>query len=191
MLNSLTACGSTLLDTINHVMDHAKISEPQKVVASRRIKNSNTIRLSSKPLRSTRSKDPAFDFGLATEEVVEAVFAGSSFIPNATAMLDPPATPSADMPDFFDKRKICYIILDVDFAADWIFSFPAGSWRRIVMSESRLTGLWHSNVVSLTIHNRFIWQCDEVYDIGLYSRVSACQHSASEYFCAFRNNTYC
>ncbi|OAL47145.1 hypothetical protein IQ07DRAFT_682628 [Pyrenochaeta sp. DS3sAY3a] len=134
MLNSLTACGTTLLDTINHVMDYAKISEPRKAVASRRLKNSNTIRLSSKPLKITRVQDPAFDFGLATEEVIEAVFAGSSFIPNATAMIDPPVTPSVEIPEFFPKRKACYIILDVDFAEDWIFSFPAGSWRRIVMN---------------------------------------------------------
>lgn len=141
MLNSLTACGSTLLDTLDHVMDYAKISEPGKVVASRRIKNSNTIRLSSKPLKTTKHKDAAFDFGLATEEVIEAVFAGSSFIPNTTAIIDPPATSSAENSEFFSKRKICFIVLDIDYAADWSFSFPAGSWRRIVMSKFTLAVL--------------------------------------------------
>lgn len=56
MLNSLHSCGQTLLDTINQVMDYAKSNEAGKTVSSRRLKNSNTIRLSSKPLKTRRVK---------------------------------------------------------------------------------------------------------------------------------------
>jgi hypothetical protein len=76
MLNSLNACGQTLLDTINHVMDYAKISEGKKNVSSKSVKSSHTVRLSSKPLKTRRSKAGAFDLGIATEEVIEAVFSG-------------------------------------------------------------------------------------------------------------------
>lgn len=140
MLNSLNSCGQTLLDTINHVMDHSKMSETSKNISSRRLKNTKTVRLSSKPLKTQRSlPDPAFDLGIATQEVVEAVFAGSSFLPiisskNAPLSLtESVTTTSTDTADIAAKRKTCYIILDVADEQDWIYCFPVGSWKRIVM----------------------------------------------------------
>jgi len=56
MINSLHSCGQTLLDTINQVMDYAKSNEAGKTVSSRKLKNSNTIRLSSKPLKTRKIK---------------------------------------------------------------------------------------------------------------------------------------
>lgn len=141
MLNSLNSCGQTLLDTINHVMDHSKMSETTKNVSTRRLKDTKTIRLSSKPLKTRRTmRDPAFDLSIATEEVVEAVFAGSSFLPimnSKNAPLSPTestATSAVTEPsDITTKRKTCYIILDVAHEQDWIYCFPVGSWKRTVM----------------------------------------------------------
>lgn len=143
MLNSLNSCGQTLLDTINHVMDHSKMSETTKNVSSKRLKNTKTVRLSSKPLKTRRSlQDPAFDMGIATEDVIEAVFAGSSFLPimnskqapllpsNSTT---PMSTPSSEVSDPAMKRKTCYIILDIAHEQDWTYCFPVGSWKRTVM----------------------------------------------------------
>jgi hypothetical protein len=142
MLNSLNSCGQTLLDTINHVMDHSKMSEGTKNVSTRRLKNTKTVRLSSKPLKTRKTaRDPAFDLGIATEEVVEAVFAGSSFLP-ALNSKNAPLSPTESMTTtstesgYFDvttKRKTCYIILDVSHEHDWIYCFPVGSWKRTVM----------------------------------------------------------
>lgn len=56
MLNSLHSCGQTLLDTINQVMDYAKGNETGKTVSSRKLKSTNTIRLSSKPLKTRKIK---------------------------------------------------------------------------------------------------------------------------------------
>lgn len=137
MLNSLNACGQTLLDTINHVMDYAKISEGARNVSSRRLKSTHTVRLSSKPLKSRRSRAGAFDFGIATEEVVEAVFSGSSYIPVSGAMMDITATTPSDSgtdPMTTAKRKTCFVVLDLAYEDDWVYSFPVGSWRRIVMN---------------------------------------------------------
>ncbi|KAF3036936.1 hypothetical protein E8E12_005896 [Didymella heteroderae] len=142
MLNSLNSCGQTLLDTINHLMDHSKMSETTKNVSTRRLKDTKTVRLSSKPLKTRRvSKEPAFDLSLATEEVVEAVFAGSSFLPimsSKNAPLSPTESTTTstitDLSDFTTKRKTCYIILDVGHEQDWIYCFPVGSWKRTVMN---------------------------------------------------------
>ncbi len=142
MLNSLNSCGQTLLDTINHVMDHSKMSAGTKNVSTRRLKNTKTVHLSSKPLKTRKTlRDPAFDLGIATEEVVEAVFAGSSFLPimsskNAPVSPTESTTTSSsytELSDITTKRKTCYIILDVSHEHDWIYCFPVGSWKRTVM----------------------------------------------------------
>ncbi|UPX17003.1 uncharacterized protein EKO05_0007381 [Ascochyta rabiei] len=141
MLNSLNSCGQTLLDTINHVMDHSKMSETTKNVSTRRLKNTKTVRLSSKPLKTRRLRDPAFDLGIATEEVVEAVFAGSSYLPimsSKNAPLSPTESASApshtEQADVTAKRKTCYIVLDIAPEQDWVYCFPVGSWKRAVMN---------------------------------------------------------
>ncbi|KAF2033006.1 hypothetical protein EK21DRAFT_59779 [Setomelanomma holmii] len=143
MLNSLNSCGQTLLDTINHVMDYSKMSEGIKNVSTRRLKNTKTVRLSSKPLKTRRTlRDPAFDLGIATEEVVEAVFAGSSFLPIMSSK-NAPVSPTesttsnsahTEISDITTKRKTCYMILDVSHEHDWIYCFPVGSWKRTVMN---------------------------------------------------------
>jgi signal transduction histidine kinase len=134
MLNSLNACGQTLLDTINHVMDYAAIGETTKNVSSRRLKSTHTVRLSSKPLKSRKAKAGAFDLGIATEEVVEAVFSGSSYVPVSGAVLNADADSSDSGSQSSIKRKTCYIVLDVAREDDWVYRFPIGSWRRIVMN---------------------------------------------------------
>ncbi|KAF2446641.1 hypothetical protein P171DRAFT_430749 [Karstenula rhodostoma CBS 690.94] len=142
MLNSLHSCGQTLLDTINQVMDYAKSNEAGKTVSSRRLKNANTIRLSSKPLKTRKTKQPSFDLRLATEEVIEAVFSGSLYVP----VLDPSesvTTPTNDPeynpvlkeePPTSSNRKQCYIVLDLAQEEDWNRCFPVGAWKRIVMN---------------------------------------------------------
>ena len=157
MLNSLNSCGQTLLDTINHVMDHSKLSETTRNVSSRRLKDTKTVRLSSKPLKTRRSlRDPAFDLGIATEEVVEAVFAGSSFLPvmsSKNAPVSPTeSTSSSARTEFSDvttKRKTCYIVLDVAHEQDWTYCFPVGSWKRTVMKYEPF--LPRSRTCSLTV----------------------------------------
>jgi signal transduction histidine kinase len=147
MLNSLDSCGQTLLDTINHLMDHSKMSETTRNVSSKRLKNTNTVRLSSKPLKARRlPHEPAFDLSIATEEVVEAVFAGSSFLPimnskQALLVSTEPTSSTSSSSEESDptiKRKTCYIILDVAPEQDWLYCFPLGSWKRAVMKYEPL-----------------------------------------------------
>jgi signal transduction histidine kinase len=115
-------------------MDYAQISEATRNVSSRRLKSTNTVRLSSKPLKSRRSRAGAFDFSIATEEVVEAVFSGSSYIPVSAAIMDATSSPSQPKSNQTPTRKTCYVVLDVAPEDDWVYCFPIGSWRRIVMN---------------------------------------------------------
>ncbi|KAL1608176.1 hypothetical protein SLS60_003115 [Paraconiothyrium brasiliense] len=143
MLNSLHSCGQTLLDTINQVMDYAKSNEAPKTVSSRKLKSSNTIRLSSKPLKTRKVKQSSFDLALATEEVVEAVFSGALYIPVIGQSEDVVQSPggsedddpilNADLPTS-SNRKQCYIVLDLAQEDDWNRCFTVGAWKRIVMN---------------------------------------------------------
>lgn len=158
MLNSLNSCGQTLLDTINHVMDHSKMSETTRNVSTRRLKNTKTVRLSSKPLKTRRLRDPAFDLGIATEEVVEAVFAGSSFLPimsSKNAPLSPTGSASTsahtELTDPTMNRKTCYIVLDVAHETDWIYCFPVGSWKRTVMKYDSIRHFTYICANSVTV----------------------------------------
>jgi signal transduction histidine kinase len=150
MLNSMAACGQTLLDTLNHVLDYAKVNEAKRNISTKRLKDSNTVRLSSKPLknRSTQastSQATSFDLGIASEEVVEAVFAGQSYTAISGNKADGSWSPSG-MSDstsprsetsYIDQprnRKSCYIVLDMEHEQDWHFCIPPGSFRRVLMN---------------------------------------------------------
>lgn len=152
VLDSMAACGQTLLDTLNHVLDHAKINETPRNVSTKRFKDGNTIRLSSKPLkphknprinRSRRqaSHDSAFDISMVTEEVVEAVFTGQSYRAITSNQDDGSFSPSSSQrtgrsssTEDSATRKNYFVVLDMAYEQDWMFSLPAGSWRRILMN---------------------------------------------------------
>ncbi|ORY16126.1 hypothetical protein BCR34DRAFT_597924 [Clohesyomyces aquaticus] len=144
MLNSMAACGHTLLDTINHVLDYAKINDTKRNISSKRLKGSKTIRVSSKPLKthhpnSIIMQKSAFDLALASEEVVEAVFAGLSYQTMSNTADDETPSPierSAENGRISPrgKRKYCFIALDIAHDDDWIFCVPVGAWRRILMN---------------------------------------------------------
>ena len=127
MLNSLHGCGITLLDTINQVMDYSKMSGLRNSISSKRIKSDTTVKLSSKPVRTGRRKDPAFDIGIATEQVVEAVFSGSSYVPVTAKSIEEPTSGTGASPVPLPKRNVCFVILEVAPEDDWMFSFPIGS----------------------------------------------------------------
>lgn len=137
MLNSLHGCGITLLDTINQVMDYSKMSGLRNSISSKRIKSDTTVKLSSKPVRTGRRKDPAFDIGIATEQVVEAVFSGSSYVPVAAKSIEEPTSGTGAIPVPLSKRNARFVILEVAPEDDWVFSFPIGSVSTSASTENQ------------------------------------------------------
>lgn len=83
MLNSMAACGQTLLDTVENVLDYVKTGETNRSLSSKELKGSKTICVSSKPIKIPKESndvpdDYTCDLALGTEEVVEAMFAGET-----------------------------------------------------------------------------------------------------------------
>jgi signal transduction histidine kinase len=144
MINSLGACGHTLLDTINHVLDYAKITSTRARKSSKRLKGTKGVHFSSKPLRKRRrdthlSKHPAIDLERVTEETVEAVVSGQACTilqaEDWDADSDSDTTTSGTTTrGSASKRSGRYIILDIAHEEDWNYHLPPGSWRRVVMN---------------------------------------------------------
>lgn len=145
MLNSLGACGQTLLDTINHVLDYAKSGDTGKNTVSKRVRGKRSVRLASKTSGRRRfggimSQDPALDLAVATEEVVEACFSGTSYkylVHEDLDLISPQIGLSSVEENPFDqswKRKSRYVVLDIAHEDDWNYCVPAGSWRRVLMN---------------------------------------------------------
>ncbi|KAF2867863.1 hypothetical protein BDV95DRAFT_501510 [Massariosphaeria phaeospora] len=145
MLNTMSACGQTLLDTIDHILDYAKINETSRMMSTKRMKTINSVCLSSKPLRNTKSIGlmtaswSAFDLTLAAEEVIEAVYASQSYQAitrpdNAIQSSAETVLPGNDsLSGDGTGRKNCFIILDLG-NQDMSFTLPVGVWRRLIMN---------------------------------------------------------
>ncbi|KAL4962724.1 hybrid sensor histidine kinase/response regulator [Aspergillus stella-maris] len=139
MVHTIEACGRTLLDTINNLLDFTYIDkfrrEPkQKYKHGRRKVN----------LGHSREESGRFDKSIAVgdedicedvqldavlEEVVESVFSGHSFYYSPGEQDEGSSTNEADSP-----LNDVTLIFDIQEAADWKFSTPAGPWRRIMMN---------------------------------------------------------
>lgn len=147
MLHSTAICGKTLLDTLNHVMDYAKINEINSHAKSgTHVVKANSVRVISRPVRKTNtqfsSMSSKFDLSRVTEEVIEAVFASQSYRvahgrlddDHASQIMALESNTSHAAVGDDASRKLVLIVLDIPRMDNWIFSMPVGAWRRILMN---------------------------------------------------------
>lgn len=81
MITAVETCGKTLLDTMEHVLDYAKINHLSKKVSKRKIRKNGSARLEQidAGVYNTSSLEDDVDIAKIVEEVVEAVHAGQTF----------------------------------------------------------------------------------------------------------------
>ncbi|OAL36152.1 hypothetical protein AYO20_04566 [Fonsecaea nubica] len=145
MVISVETCGKTLLDTVNHVLDYAKIHSLSK---------SQRQDPASSPGRAQRSKPETnltedFDMAVVVEEAVEAVYAGQVFrTANADALegKSPVQTAaSRAMQQRLERRaniskgsaraaSAVRLTLNIDDHTNWWVRSQPGAVRRIVMN---------------------------------------------------------
>lgn len=145
MVISVETCGKTLLDTVNHVLDHSKIHNLVK--SHRHAKSVGPGGEHSNPPETSLTED--FDMAIVVEEAVEAVYAGQVF---RTANKDAlegktpiQTTASRAMQQRQDRREniskgaeahkspVC-LTLNIDDYTDWRVRTQPGAVRRIVMN---------------------------------------------------------
>jgi signal transduction histidine kinase len=153
MLHSITTCGRTLLDTLDHIMDFAKINEitDHKSRSVTQLRGTNAVRISTNRMRGKNVAEMSklsstFDLSRVTEEVVESIFASQSYgIPYSGLNEDSSSTGFVSSTrnqlagnkqgsKIIKERKLVLMILDIPVRPNWSFHLPAGVWRRIVMN---------------------------------------------------------
>jgi two-component sensor histidine kinase len=126
VLISQNNCGQTLLQTIDHVLDFAKITKSVKEKSSRsrfgkRLKDGTRAR------RRDMSNGRPMDLRVLTEEVIDSVYAGRRSW-KTKARTDTMAS----------SHQTSYpapvIIVDISLRENWTFDMDDGAWRRILMN---------------------------------------------------------
>ncbi|KAI8627077.1 hypothetical protein F5Y19DRAFT_444299 [Xylariaceae sp. FL1651] len=145
LTGAMETCGKTLLDTIDHLLDYAKINNNLKWTSSSRGKRLQKATSANEPSSLTTS----FDLAVLLEEVVEAVFAGQTFRKADIRYRDPAEETSAHMKSMnldndapLDEQihhgsakfsgKV-FLILDIQ-KTSWHVQGQTGALRRVIMN---------------------------------------------------------
>ncbi|RDW84331.1 hypothetical protein BP6252_01921 [Coleophoma cylindrospora] len=139
MISSIELCGRTLLDTMNHLLDYAKINNFNTKTKGGELPITNTKGIGS--LIST------FDMSTMVQDVVQGVLSGHRHYVASTRALGSDADissgnrPSLKQVQPQENTKIqcpsgddLMVILDIESRQDWTFVSEAGAWKRILMN---------------------------------------------------------
>ncbi|KAE8315559.1 hypothetical protein BDV41DRAFT_586402 [Aspergillus transmontanensis] len=139
LLETIDACGRTLLDTMNQVLDYSKIVSLEK--SWRQIKRDKTVPSDYRALDRLSAHLDTYvstDLALLTEEVVEGVCLGHAYGQKSTISSDQPIVVSP-MEDPGDKSSLSHPRPEVDVVVniaqnDWVYQTQPGALRRIIMN---------------------------------------------------------
>ncbi|RJE21353.1 hypothetical protein PHISCL_06310 [Aspergillus sclerotialis] len=140
LLETMNACGRTLLDTMNQVLDYSKI-----VSLERRWRHNKRARElpQGKDTDSDRHLDApvSFDLSALTEEVVEGVCLGHEYGAMSKASPEriddtlPPGTAGQGQKDCLKTTNRPAVDVNIDIAQnDWVYNTQPGALRRIIMN---------------------------------------------------------
>ncbi|CBF74681.1 hypothetical protein AN4113.2 [Aspergillus nidulans FGSC A4] len=134
MVHTLEACGRTLLDTINHLLDFTYIDKFRKDRNSKHkhakkaeTSSQNHDTLERNPPNSSENINTHVQLDAVLEEVVESIFAGHTFYHHARRNGGSPKTAVV-------SAKQVTIIFDIQESNGWGFYTQAGCWRRIMLN---------------------------------------------------------
>ncbi|KAI9155617.1 Sensor histidine kinase GacS [Paramyrothecium foliicola] len=120
LVKMLETCGHTLLDTMNHLLDFAKIN------------NLTTAKAVDQSLQraSTASLMSAFELDTLVEEVVSTMYLGKL---HSASQMDSAVAIESGRPQKSAKSKLS-VFLRVDRQTPWKVHSITGAWRRILMN---------------------------------------------------------
>jgi len=151
MITAMKSCGKTLLDTMEHVLDYAKINHLSKTkkVSRRKIRKDGSARLEKidAGLYNTSALEDDVDIAAIVEEVVEAVHAGQTFRYSETSHSRAPATHAKKFSNQSSDSAQANIqqgskthssevtlVLDIEHAQSWWVHVQPGAIRRVLMN---------------------------------------------------------
>lgn len=136
LLETINACGRTLLDTMNQVLDYTKLVSLEKDL--RHLKRNMASTIDIKSMQHSAGHLDAYtstDISLMSEEVMDGVCLGHSYSQRPAASLDATGAhlidskaPDLDIPEL-------HVDVTLDIAQnDWVYFTPPGALRRILMN---------------------------------------------------------
>ncbi|OIW25120.1 hypothetical protein CONLIGDRAFT_718019 [Coniochaeta ligniaria NRRL 30616] len=147
MIDTIERCGRTLLDTIQHVLDFAKINHFTSFTVEGRTKGRPGLPRSSSGMPSLCVD---VDLSLLVEDVVDSVFAGHEFQGNSSLVVTDEASgyppeglrrsngiikeDSTTRIQHTSKKARIDVVMDIGWRPNWVFSTQSGALRRILMN---------------------------------------------------------
>ncbi|KAJ5110204.1 hypothetical protein N7532_002849 [Penicillium argentinense] len=136
LMDTIDACGRTLLDTMNQVLDYSKIVSLERQL--RHLKKQKTFSPNRKHLRSLATHLDRYtptDISVLAEEVVEGMCLGHAHShKTASPSLPTDGTRITDTTND-SSTPSPQVDVDIDIAPnDWVYYTPPGALRRIIMN---------------------------------------------------------
>ncbi|KAJ5124167.1 uncharacterized protein N7515_007992 [Penicillium bovifimosum] len=133
LLETVNACGRTLLDTMNQVLDFSKVVSLERTWRSMKRKKESPLDLhGSAKLAHHLDTYVATDVAILAEEVVEGICLGHVYGQSSTASADLPVL-MPHHPKLQNQRSNVEVVVDVSFR-DWVYRTQPGALRRIIMN---------------------------------------------------------
>jgi signal transduction histidine kinase/ActR/RegA family two-component response regulator len=137
LLDTINACGRTLLDTMNQVLDFSKIMSLER--------HKKTFRRGKDPWKPKPSEDSVAnldtlvltDVALLIEDVIDSVCLGHSHMQRSATSNNRPTDILSTLPSKSAKGvgHVSGVDVVVDLADnDWMYKVPPGSMRRLIMN---------------------------------------------------------
>lgn len=195
LINSIATCGKTLLDTLDHVLDYAKINKLGRSKLRKQARQLRTLNggdsgrdASTESLSITAE----VDLGLLVEEVVEAVCAGHAFKKMHTGELSSQLhssdlhkatkafTSRGTKEDGFDRGAVA-VLLDVSPRRSWMVRTQPGAIRRIIMNLlGNALKYTHSGFVAVSLRAQQ-WSADDHKFRAVFRVVDSGKGMSEEY----------
>ncbi|KAK8002317.1 impB/mucB/samB family protein [Apiospora arundinis] len=144
LIASISTCGKTLLDTLNHVLDYSKINTLGRVQVGRQTKQNKLTNPASDSSMECMNLTAVVDLAILVEEVVDAVSAGHTFrkLPNVVSSGQPVDTvPHSAYAMSYGQHGSSSqeegpvsVLLDVAPKNSWMVKTQPGALRRIIMN---------------------------------------------------------
>lgn len=144
VVKTIGHCSTTLLDTLNNVLDYAKINNftTAQKTEQKAIRNSSRARkaVPAEKFRiyGTISLTSDLDIASITEDVINGIYAGHVYALQsgsiASTNIDHPTSPITPNMQGVQEILPLSVILDVDYSSKWTFSTQPGAWKRILMN---------------------------------------------------------
>ncbi|KAJ5887511.1 hypothetical protein N7495_007552 [Penicillium taxi] len=129
LVETVASCGRTLLDTLNHLLDYAKINTIKAPQSSEEPSSKVSLQKAAIP-----GVIQDIDLSSLVQEVVEGLLAGSEFYNRETESSSKQHRRKSALSDKSWSQNRIITIVDIEWQDNWYHPIYSGAWRRIVMN---------------------------------------------------------